>query len=121
MKAILTQALCVPMNKVFANHSKEDKIYHLTTAEIAKAQWADTTLKYPFKLNAVLDNGLEIKLIENINCACVCNDGPLVITRPLNMHAVMWYPWIYMSQRDNEHRDVLERYMSHHPDEEEQY
>jgi hypothetical protein len=33
------------MNKVFANHSKEKKIYPLTTGEIAKAQWAITTLK----------------------------------------------------------------------------
>jgi hypothetical protein len=25
-----TQAYCLHMNEVFANHSKEDKIYHLT-------------------------------------------------------------------------------------------
>jgi hypothetical protein len=58
------------MNKVFANCSKEDKIYHSTTAEIAKAQRANATLKHFFKLNAVLDNGLEIKLIENPTCVC---------------------------------------------------
>jgi hypothetical protein len=33
-----TQAHCFHMNEVFANSSKEDKIYPLTTAEIAEAQ-----------------------------------------------------------------------------------
>jgi hypothetical protein len=32
-----TQTHSIPMNIVFANHSKEDKIYPLTTAEIAEA------------------------------------------------------------------------------------
>jgi hypothetical protein len=36
-----TQAHCIPMNKVFANCSKEDEIYPLTKAEIAKAQQAN--------------------------------------------------------------------------------
>ena len=31
-----TQAYCFHMNEVFANHSDEDKIYPLTTEEIAK-------------------------------------------------------------------------------------
>jgi hypothetical protein len=53
------------MNEVFANCREEDKIYPLTTAEIAEAQWADTSLKHLSKRNAVIDQGLEIKLIEN--------------------------------------------------------
>jgi hypothetical protein len=69
------------MNEVFANCSDEDEIYHLTTAEIAAAQRADASLKHLFKLNAVSDQGLEIKLIENT--ACVCKDGWLVIPKPL--------------------------------------
>jgi hypothetical protein len=48
------------MNGVFANHSKEDKIYPLTTADIAEAQQADATLKHLFKCSAVIDQGLEI-------------------------------------------------------------
>jgi hypothetical protein len=32
-----TEAHCFHMNEVFANHSKEGKIYPLTTAEIADA------------------------------------------------------------------------------------
>jgi hypothetical protein len=61
------------MNEVFANQSKEDKIYPLTTAEITEAQQADATPKHLFKRNAVIDQGLEIKLIENTTC--VCKDG----------------------------------------------
>jgi hypothetical protein len=46
-----TQAHCFHMNEVFENRSDEDKKYHLTTAEIAAAQWADASLKHLFKRN----------------------------------------------------------------------
>jgi hypothetical protein len=59
-----TQAHCVQMNEVFAKHSKEDKICPLTTVEIAEAQQANATPKHLFKCNAVIDQGLEIKLIQ---------------------------------------------------------
>ncbi len=45
------------MNEVFANSSDEDKIYPLTTAEIAAAQQADASLKHLFKRYAVIDQG----------------------------------------------------------------
>jgi hypothetical protein len=77
------------MKEVFANYSDEDEIYPLTTVEIAAAQRADTSLKHLFKCNAVIDQGLEIKLIENT--ACVCKDGQLIIPKPLQAHAVKWY------------------------------
>jgi hypothetical protein len=77
------------MNPVFANCSDEDGIYPLTTAEIAEAQRADTTYKDFFKHNAVIDQGLEIKLIENT--LCVCKDGRLIIPKPLQRRAVLWY------------------------------
>jgi hypothetical protein len=67
------QAHCFHLNEVFANCSGEDKIYPLTTVEIAAAQRADAFLKHLFKCNAVIDQGLEIKLIENM--ICVCKDG----------------------------------------------
>jgi hypothetical protein len=73
------QAYCFHMNEVFANHSDKDEIYHLISEEIAEAQWADASLKHLFKHNAVIDQGLEIKLIENMTC--VCKDGPLVIPK----------------------------------------
>ncbi len=63
-----TQAYCFHMNEVFANHSEEDEIYPLTTVEIAAAQRVDASLKHLFKCNAVIDQGLEIKLIENTTC-----------------------------------------------------
>ncbi len=56
-----TQAHCFHLNEVFANRSDEEKIYPLTTAEIAAAQRADASLKHLFKRNAVIDQGLEIK------------------------------------------------------------
>jgi hypothetical protein len=77
------------MNEVFANCSDEDKIYPLTTVEIAAAQQVDASLKHLFKRNAVIDQGLEIKLIENTTC--VCKDGWLVIPKPLQVRAVKWH------------------------------
>jgi hypothetical protein len=77
------------MNEVFANCSDKAEIYPLTTEEIAAAQQADTSLKHLFKHNAVIDQGLEIKPIENTTC--VCKDGRLVIPKLLQVHAVKWY------------------------------
>jgi hypothetical protein len=77
------------MNEVFANPSKEDKIYPLITEEIAEAQWADVSLKHLCKCNTVIGQGFEIKLIENTTCAC--KDGWLVIPKPLQVRAVKWY------------------------------
>jgi hypothetical protein len=87
--SVSTEAHCFHMNEVFANHSKENEIYPLTTEEIAEAQQADASLKHLFKRNAVVDQGLKIKLIENITC--VCKDGRLVISKPLQVCAVKWY------------------------------
>jgi hypothetical protein len=84
-----TQAYCFHMNKVFANCSEEDEIYPLTTEEIAEAQWADASLKHLFEHNPIIDQGLEIKLIENTTC--ICKDGRLVIPKPLQVRAVKWY------------------------------
>jgi hypothetical protein len=61
-----TQAHCFHLNELFANRSEEDKIYPLTTVEIDAAQWADASLKHLFKWNAVIDQGLAIKLIEKL-------------------------------------------------------
>jgi hypothetical protein len=77
------------MNPVFANRSEEDEIYPLTVKEIVEAQKANTELKHFFKSNAVLDKGLELQLIENKSC--ICNKGRLVIMKPLQICAVMWY------------------------------
>jgi hypothetical protein len=77
------------MNKVFVNCSEEDEIYPLITEKIAAAQRADASLKHLFKCIAVIDQGLEIKFMENTTC--VCKDGWLVIPKPLQVRAVKWY------------------------------
>jgi hypothetical protein len=82
-----TQAYCFHMSDFFAN-CKEDEIYPLTTVEIAEAQRADVSLMHHFKRNAVIDQGFEIKLIENTTY--VCKDGWLLIPKPLQVHAVKW-------------------------------
>jgi hypothetical protein len=79
----------IQMNQVFANHNEEDEIYPLTVKEIVEAQKADTMLTHLFKSNAVLDKGLELLIIENKSC--ICNKDWLVISKPLQRHAVMWY------------------------------
>ncbi len=53
------------------------------------AQKADTKLKEFFKPNATLDKGLEIRIIEDQQC--ICNKGRLVIPKPLQRRATMWY------------------------------
>jgi hypothetical protein len=83
------QAYCFHMNEMFANCSDKNEIYPLTTVEVAEAQWADASLKHLFKRNAVIDQGLEIKLIENMTC--VYKDGRLFIPKPLQVCAVKWY------------------------------
>ncbi len=79
----------IQMNQVFTNRSEEDEIYPLTGKEIVEAQKADTKLKHLFTSNAVLDKGLELQIIENESC--ICNKGRLVIPKPFQRRAVMWY------------------------------
>jgi hypothetical protein len=69
------------LNKVFANRSKEEEIFPLTTPEIAQAQQANSKLKHCFKRNAVLDKGLDVRLIDNTYI--VCKDGRMIIPKPL--------------------------------------
>jgi hypothetical protein len=64
-------------------------MYPLTVKEIVEAQKANNRLKHFFKSNAVLDKGLELQLIENKSC--ICYKGRLVIPKPLQSCAVMWY------------------------------
>ncbi len=54
-----------------------------------EAQKADITLKHFFKCNDVLDKGLEFQLVENKSC--ICNKGRLVIPKPLQRRAALWY------------------------------
>ncbi len=88
------------MKEVFANHSEEDEIYPLTTVEIAAAQWADASLKHLFKRNAVIEQGLEIKLIENMTCMQRWSAGYPQITPSASSQVVSSLsatPWTYTS------------------------
>ena len=77
-----------------------------------------TKLKDFFKSNAVLDKGLELQFIENKSC--ICHKGRLVIPKPLQGCAVMWYHH-YLQHPGHTHLEetmkaaVLERYEKHHP------
>ncbi len=57
--------------------------------EIVEAQKTGSKLKHFFKSNAVLDKGLDLQLIESKSC--IYHKGRLVILKPLQSHAVMWY------------------------------
>jgi hypothetical protein len=74
---------------VFANHSKEEEIFPLTTPEIAEAQKVDSKLKHCFRRNAVIDDGLEVRLVDNTYM--VCKDGKMIIPKPLQRRTVLWY------------------------------
>jgi hypothetical protein len=61
------------LNETFANRSKEEEIFPLTTPKIAEAQQANVKLKHCFRSNAVLDEGLEVRLVDDTYV--VCKDG----------------------------------------------
>jgi hypothetical protein len=107
------------MTEVFANHNKGDKTYPLTTAEIAEAQQADATLKHLFKRNGLIDQGLEIKLIENTTCVCKKWSASYPKATPgacsQMVSPLFSAPWTPTPQRDNERCNVLERYVYHYP------
>jgi hypothetical protein len=79
----------IEMNHVFANRSEEDENFPLTVKEIVEAQKADPILKHLFNSNAVLSKGLELQRVENKSC--ICHEGKLVIPKPLQRHATIWY------------------------------
>ncbi len=78
---------CYP-NQVFANCSKEEEIFSLTTPEIAEAQKTNGKLKHCFKHNRALDKGLDVRLLDNTYL--LCKDGRMIIPKPLQMRAVLW-------------------------------
>ena len=69
--------------------SDEDEIYPLTAQEVADAQKADATLKHCFKRNHVFDKGVDIRLVDDTSI--VCKEGRMIIPKPLQGCAVMWY------------------------------
>jgi hypothetical protein len=89
-KAMLTRKLSVlQWTKCLNIAAKRIKFTFWQQQKLPKTQQANAAQKHLFKRNAVLDKRLEIRLIENTTC--VCKDGRLVIAKPLQMHAAMWY------------------------------
>jgi hypothetical protein len=77
------------LNQVFANRSKEEEIFHLTTKEIAEAQKTNDKLKHCFNCNVVMDKGLEVGLVDNTHV--VCKEGGMLIPKLLQWCAVLGY------------------------------
>jgi hypothetical protein len=74
----------------FANHGEEEKIYPLTTIEIAEAQRKDQELKVYYKKNVRMpkkDMGLQ--LIEDTEV--LCKNGELIIPTSLQHRVDAWY------------------------------
>jgi hypothetical protein len=74
---------------LFANRSKEEEIFPLTIPEVAEAQKADIKLKHCFRCNAVLDKGLEVRLVDDTYV--VCKDDKMIIPKSLQRRTVLWY------------------------------
>ena len=72
------------MNPVFANCSKENTIYPLTSREIAESQSKDTQL-----VALSTKDCYSTKLVENIKV--LYKDEKLVIPKDLQDQAVAWY------------------------------
>jgi len=98
----------IEMNHVFANRSEEDEIFPLLLKEIIEAQKANPIL---------LSKGLELQLIENESC--ICHEGKLVILKPLQRCATIWYHHYlqhpgHTCLEETESCDILERNVYHH-------
>jgi hypothetical protein len=77
-------------NLVFATHGEEDKIYPLTTIEIAEAQKKDRNLKVYYKRNTITPKkGMSFQLIEDTNVRC--KEDKMVIPASLQHRAGSWY------------------------------
>ncbi len=72
------------MNFVFANRSKENSIYPLTTREIAELQSKEAQL-----VTLTKQDGYSTKLVDDIKV--LCKDSKLVISKDLQDQAVAWY------------------------------
>ncbi len=77
-------------NLAFAHHKKEDKIYPLTSTEIADAQRKDQELKVYYKKNAQMpQKDIGLHLIEDAKV--LCKNGKIIIPATLRHRAVSLY------------------------------
>jgi hypothetical protein len=75
---------------MFAHHKEGDKIYPLTSTEIADAQRKDREIKVYYKENTKMpQKDVCFHLIEGTKV--LCNNGKLIIPTSLRHRAVSWY------------------------------
>jgi hypothetical protein len=75
---------------VFAHHKEEDKIYPLTTIEIAETQCRDQELKLYLKTNVKMPQKDKcFQFIEDTKV--LCKNGKIIIPASLKHRAVSWY------------------------------
>jgi hypothetical protein len=75
---------------MFAHHEEEDKVYPLTTIEIADAQCEDQELKVHFKKNAQMpQKDVCSHLIEDTKL--LWKNDKIIIPASLRCRAVSWY------------------------------
>jgi hypothetical protein len=105
-------------NLVFAHHDKDDEIYPLTIIEIAEAQRKDQELKVYYKKNAQMPHkNICFHLIEDPKVLCKIYHSSISKAQGSQMVSPLPpTPWALPSRRDDEIRDVLERYAYYHPE-----
>ncbi len=94
---------------MFANRREEEEIFPLTTQEIAEAQKTVVNLKHCFRPNAVLDKGLKVRLVDEMYM--VCMDGKMIIPKPLQRRAVLWYHHYLQHLGDTQLEEMLKATM----------
>jgi hypothetical protein len=99
------------LNQVFANRSKEEEIFPLTTPEIGEAQKAGSKLNHCFKRNAVLDKGLDVRLVGDTYVVCKCKDGRMIIPKPLQRCTMLWYHHYLQHPRHTRLEETIEATM----------
>jgi hypothetical protein len=72
-------------------------------------QKADNKLKHCFKCNAVLDKRLDVRLVDETYV--VCKDGRIIIPKPLQRHAVLWYHHYLQHPRHTQLEETMKAIM----------
>jgi hypothetical protein len=114
------QAHCFHINEVFANCSDEDKIYPLTTVEIAAAQWADASLITSLSAMQKLikdwrSNSLRTRPVfaKMVGWLSPSHSKCMQLSAIIATYSTLDTP--HTSRGDDEYCNVLERYAYHHP------
>ena len=75
--------MCLPIAE------KRRKCIPLIAQEVADAQRVDATIKHCFKSNHFFEKHFDIRLVDETSV--LCKNGRMVIPKPLQRHAVLWF------------------------------